>query len=113
MIQSKNFFFNSEVPIEDLGQGVSRQILGYDDQLMLVKVLFEKGAVGSVHHHVHSQCTYVASGSFEVAIGGKKQILNAGDSFYAKPDVDHGVICLESGVLLDSFSPIRKDFLKK
>ena len=49
---------------------------------------------------------------FEVTINGKKQILSIGDGFYAEPDADHGVICLESGILLDSFSPVRKDFLK-
>jgi len=110
--QSKNFLLNSEVDIEDLGEGVSRQILGYDEHLMLVKVCFEKGAIGYTHKHFHSQCTYVASGSFEVTISGEKQILSIGDGFYAEPDTDHGVICLESGILLDSFSPVRKDFLK-
>ena len=37
---------------------------------MVVKVKFEKGAVGAVHHHVHSQVTYVESGKFEFTING-------------------------------------------
>ena len=40
--------------------------MGYDGQIMLVKVLFEKGAVGQPHEHFHSQSTYIVSGVFEV-----------------------------------------------
>jgi len=36
--------------------------MGYDGQLMMVKVEFEKGAVGTLHEHYHSQATYVADG---------------------------------------------------
>ena len=40
---SKAFIFESETPWEELGGGVRRQILGYDGQLMAVKVVFDKG----------------------------------------------------------------------
>ena len=48
---SATFIFGKETPWEDLGDGVKRQILGYDGQLMMVKVQFEKGGVGKVHSH--------------------------------------------------------------
>ncbi|HCX11790.1 MAG TPA: cupin domain-containing protein, partial [Hyphomonas sp.] len=44
---------------EDIGNGMRRKILGYDNNLMLVKVWFEKGAVGPVHAHPHTQTAYV------------------------------------------------------
>jgi len=28
------------------------------------------------------------------------------------PNLPHGCICLEAGILIDTFSPIREDFLK-
>ena len=111
--KSNNFFINPEVTIQDLGEGVSRQIMGYDDHLMMVKVFFEKGAIGYIHKHLHSQCTYVASGSFEVTVNGEKMILTTGDGFYTEPDAQHGVICIEAGILVDTFSPVRQDFLNK
>jgi len=111
--KSKNFIIGSEVTVENLGEGVSRQILGYDGQLMMVKVSFEQGSIGSVHEHFHSQCTYVISGTFEVRVKGEKKILVAGDGFYAEPDAEHGVVCIKKGILLDTFSPIRLDFLKE
>jgi len=98
-------------PKEDLGGGITRQILGYGPEIMIVRVWFDQGAVGEVHSHRHSQSTYVESGSFEVFVDGKKRVLGAGDSFYIAPHLDHGAVCLEPGVLIDTFSPAREDFL--
>jgi quercetin dioxygenase-like cupin family protein len=111
--KSTNFLFENELVWEKTGEGVERQIMGYDGQLMLVKVKFEKGSVGYVHEHFHSQSTYVVSGKFEVTVGDEKKILSAGDGFYMEPDIPHGAVCLEAGILIDTFSPMRLDFLKK
>ena len=96
---------------EPAGEGVVRQIMGYDGQLMIVKVKFTKGSVGMMHKHYHSQATYVASGKFELTIGDEKKVLGAGDGYYVAPDVLHGCVCLEEGILIDTFSPMRQDFL--
>jgi len=111
---SENLFFSTQkMDWEDLRGGVSRQIMGYDDKIMLIKVKFEKGSIGKLHEHFHSQTSYVASGSFELTIGDKKQVLKEGDSFYIPPHVVHGALCLEDGILIDVFSPVRQDFLDK
>lgn len=59
------------------------------------------------------QTTYVASGCFEVTIGQEKKVLRAGDGYYVAPNLEHGCVCLEAGVLIDTFTPMREDFLKK
>lgn len=110
-MQAKIFQLNSETEWEAAGSGIQRQIFGYGEQVMMVKVKFEKNAIGALHHHPHVQVTYVESGAFEVNIGGEKKLLKAGDGFYVPSDVEHGVQCLEAGVLIDVFSPLRKDFL--
>ena len=112
-IKSNNFLIGADIAIESPSEGITRQILGYDGQIMLVKVIFEMGAVGYVHQHFHSQSSYVVSGKFEITINNEKQILEAGDGFYVEPDVPHGALCLESGILIDAFSPMREDFLSK
>ena len=56
---SEVFQFEKELKWENPGPGICRQIMGYDEQLMMVKVQFEKGAVGTMHEHHHSQATYV------------------------------------------------------
>ncbi len=96
---------------EEMAPGVRRTLVAYNDDLLLVKVEFETGAVGALHQHVHSQITYVESGEFEATVGDETRILKVGDSFYAAPNVPHGVVARQAGVLLDSFSPVRLDFL--
>lgn len=109
--QGPPFVAAKYAPKEDLGGGITRQILGFGPEIMVVRVWFEKGSVGEVHAHRHSQSTYVESGTFEVYIDGEKRVLDAGDSFYIAPHLDHGAVCLEAGVLIDTFSPLREDFL--
>ena len=92
--------------------GVERMIMGYNENLMMVKVRFRKDAVGAMHSHMHIQSTYIAKGSFEVTIDGKTCILHAGDTFFVQPDLLHGVVCIEDGLLIDVFHPCRQDFLE-
>ncbi len=106
------FVLNENVKLTDLGGGVSRKILSYNDSLMSVEVRFDKGAVGAVHTHPHVQISYVLEGKFEANIGGEIKIISKGDTYVTEPDVPHGVTCLEEGALLDIFTPKREDFLK-
>src|SRR3979409_2045043 len=107
-----NAFINSgNIKWETVANGVERKILGHDDQVMMVHIRFEKGAVGSLHYHVHRQVSYVESGRFEVTIDGEKSILEQGDCFFVAPDLMHGVIALEKGTLVDVFTPARMDFI--
>jgi len=108
---SPPFISADELEWVKVDHGVERKILGYDGQLMMVCVRFEKEAVGSLHHHVHRQVSFVQDGRFEVTIDGEKKILTKGDSFFVAPDMVHGVVALEAGTLLDIFTPARKDFL--
>jgi quercetin dioxygenase-like cupin family protein len=107
------FVKRTGVAWEDLGGGLQRQILGYDESIMMVRVRFMEGAVGALHQHPHRQTTLVESGRFEVEIAGEKQVLEAGDGFYIPPNVEHGVVALEAGVLADVFTPAREDFLNR
>ena len=112
LVQQVNGFVSDEsLDWETVAPGMKRKIMAYDKSLMLVKVAFEKGAVGTLHHHYHTQISYVESGSFEVQIDGVKKVLNTGDVFYAAPNLVHGALCLEQGMLIDVFSPMREDFV--
>lgn len=108
----KAFINASAIEWETAGKGIERKILGFDDQVMMVHIRFEKGAVGSLHHHFHRQISYVESGRFEVTIDDEKSILRQGDCFFVAPDLVHGVVALESGTLVDIFTPARKDFIQ-
>lgn len=110
---SPSFVISNDEPIEELGGGIKRQFLAYDESLMAVKVWFEDGAEGYQHQHPHTQVSYVESGEFLAMIDGKQQTLTAGDSFYVAPNLMHGAVCVKAGVLIDIFTPHREDFLEE
>ncbi len=90
-----------------------RRVLVHGPSLMLVEFRFKKGGVGTMHKHEHhEQVGYVAKGSFEITVGGEKKVAREGDCYYADRNVLHGVLALEEdSVLIDTFTPIREDFL--
>jgi len=110
-VQSNPFFIAADEKVYNADKGITRQFVGYDNSIMMVKVMFEKGAIGTQHAHIHAQTTYVVSGKFEMTIGDETKILEAGDGFYTEPNIMHGCVCLEAGMLIDVFSPVREDFL--
>ncbi len=93
-------------------EGVKRKILSRGGKLMAVEFSFKKGAVGSVHSHPHEQIGYIVKGRFELEMEGKKEEIQAGDSYYVPANVPHGVVALEDGVIFDVFTPQREDFLQ-
>ncbi len=107
----KEFIADSEIAWEDLGGGLKRKIMAYDENLMMVKVAFEKGGIGTLHSHFHTQMSYVESGEFEITIGERKQVLRQGDVYHIPPHVVHGALCLSTGMLVDIFTPMREDFV--
>ncbi len=102
---------HSESPLIDLGEGVTRRILAYNEQIMAVEVAFRQGARGAVHTHPHTQMSYVLSGRFSYSIEGEETLLGPGDSIVVPSGLPHGTLCLEEGILLDVFTPMREDFL--
>lgn len=110
-MQTGAFLSGVDTPTEVVDEGITRQILGFNNQIMMVKVWFEAGAQGYIHSHFHSQVTYVESGEFDVTVGKETRTLVAGDCFFMEPNAEHGAICKRAGVLIDVFSPLREDFL--
>ena len=111
-MSERGFVLSAGAPWERVGDGVRRQILGHGADLMMVTVEFEAGAIGPLHSHPHRQVTYVARGRFEATIDGEKKVLEAGDCFYVAANLEHGVLALTDGTLVDVFTPTRQDFLE-
>ena len=126
VVKDQIWLADKDVEGTEAAPGVERRIKSYTDELMVVENRFQKGAVGALHSHPHThegdhghphgcphpQITYVVSGRFEFCIGGEKRIVTAGDTMLKKNGIEHGCVCLEEGILLDIFSPMREDFVK-
>ncbi len=109
--KNERWLFAADVAGEPAGEGVTRFVKSYTDEVMVVENHFEKDAVGALHSHPHTQITYVVSGRFEFTIGDETKVVQAGDTMLKKDGEIHGCKCLEAGVLLDIFSPMREDFV--
>ena len=64
-MELRHYFHTRDIALENLGNGLKRKILAYHENLMMVEVHFEKGAVGEIHSHPHQQMTYVLEGALE------------------------------------------------
>lgn len=110
-MEYKSFILGADVAWEPAGEGMRRQVLGHGPDLMMVRVEFEPGAAGALHHHPHRQVTYVAAGRFEATINGEQRTLGPGDCFYVAEGLEHGARSVDGGTLIDVFTPARADFL--
>jgi quercetin dioxygenase-like cupin family protein len=105
-----------EVPYEVVKEGLQRKII-HTNNLMTVLIDFSNGPWEErepPHSHPHEQTSYVAEGEIIFYCEGEPdQHLKAGDMFAVPPGKMHTVKLLTKNVrLVDSFNPIREDFLK-
>jgi quercetin dioxygenase-like cupin family protein len=64
------------------------------------------------HSHQHEQITYVAEGELFLFLGEEKYLLTKGDVFTVPSGIPHCIQTISNPVrLVDSFSPVREDFL--
>ena len=105
------FAEDESLPWETVTDGVKRKVMTYDLNLMMVKVAFDTGGIGAAHSHMHTQMSYVASGAFTITIGDETRTVRSGDAYYIPSNVRHGAVCVEAGVLVDLFTPMREDFV--
>ena len=91
--------------------GSARRVVLDLPELMLVEFTFEKGGIGALHSHPHVQSSFIAEGVFDVTIDGVTERIPAGGAYIVPSGLVHGVVALEAGRLIDSFTPRREDFL--
>ena len=109
---SANHWDWDSVPVEELGGGVSRQMI-VGERLMVCRLRFAPQVVTTAHDHPHEQITLVERGRVRFVIGNEERIAQAGDVLHFPPGLWHGATMLdEEVVLIDIFTPLREDFLK-
>jgi quercetin dioxygenase-like cupin family protein len=109
--------FRGQTEGEVFRDGCERRIL-HTPNLMTVVIDFQNGpwaVPDPMHSHVHEQITYIADGELLFfAEGQEARHLRAGDLFAVPSGQPHSVQLLsKSARLIDSFQPIREDFLSR
>ena len=101
----------SSVPAVRIADGIERQMI-WGERIMVCRLRLDPRVVTAVHSHPHEQITFVARGRVEFSIDGQSRIASAGDVLVFPPHCEHGATMLdEEVVLIDTFSPVREDFL--
>lgn len=111
--KNERWIRNEDIPLQECAPGVKRKILAYCNEMMCVENHFDKGAVGQMHSHPHTQITYIAEGVFEFTIGEETRLVKQGDTLLKQDGIIHGCTCLEKGILLDFFNPMREEFVEE
>lgn len=100
---------------EEIADGRKRY-LAHTDDLMVVVIDFEDGPSDEPdppHSHPHRQVTYVAAGELYFFVGDERHKLGPGDLITVPGDVPHTIQLLSEYVrLVDTFTPIRDEFIK-
>jgi quercetin dioxygenase-like cupin family protein len=104
-----------QIPYEIVREGLQRKIIRTNN-LMTVLIDFTDGPWQEPeppHSHSHEQTSYVAQGEIVFYCEGEPdQHLKAGDMFAVPSGKKHTIKLLtQSARLVDSFNPIREDFL--
>lgn len=105
----------NESPAEIVREGLERRII-YTPHLMTVIVDFSNGPwtdAEPYHSHPHEQTCYLAQGEIIFYCEGElEQHLQAGDMFSVPSGQMHTIRLLTpTARLIDSFNPIRQDFI--
>jgi quercetin dioxygenase-like cupin family protein len=98
---------------ENAEPGVTRKIFEPGKTIMMMEVHFEENAEGYEHSHPHEQFSYCTKGRIEFTIDGQKQVIGAGETIYIPSGAKHGAKALEPSILLDTFTPVREDLVKR
>lgn len=102
------------VEIVPADKGAGRKLLARGGNMMMTEVTFQKDAIGEMHSHNHEQISYIVQGSFDFTLDGITERVEKGDSIYIPSNTLHGVKALENeSIILDIFTPLREDFLRK
>ena len=110
--KDQQWVFAKDIEGESTAPGVLRRVMAYCDASMCAVHEFEEGAEGTIHSHPHTQITYIAEGRFRFTIGDEVREVGKGDTLCKQNEVKHGCVCLEKGILVDFFTPMREDFVK-
>ena len=100
-----------DLPWEQLMPTARRKLLCSDKDYMFVLMECKAGTAQPPHSHPHTQITYIVSGRYRFTIGDETREVGPGDTLLKQNGVMHGCVCLEGGVMLDFFTPMREDFV--
>jgi quercetin dioxygenase-like cupin family protein len=100
----------SQVPAEQLNPHMTRKAI-HTAAMTIARLHIKAGGVVPEHKHVHEQVAHVEKGALKFNVAGEELVLRAGQSLVLPSMVPHGVEALEDTDVLDTFTPVREDWV--
>lgn len=104
-----NDIFWNDVEEEVLQPGLTRKVI-HGSNITIAQIGIAAGIVVPSHKHHNEQISSVIRGSIRVETDEGEHILGEGQLLVIPPNVPHKVTALKDSLVLDTFSPVRKDW---
>ena len=101
-----------ETGYRELSPGIAKKTLVYGDKTLMAKFRLQKGHELPEHSHPHEQTGTLVSGAIRFVVDGEAFSAQAGDSWCIPGDVPHSAEILEDAIVLEVFSPCRRDYIE-
>jgi quercetin dioxygenase-like cupin family protein len=90
-------------------KGIRQKTRVYGKHTLMAELRMVKGTRIPTHRHPNEQTGYLVSGRTRLFIDDQVYTCNPGDSWCIPADVDHGTFAIIDSVMIEIFSPVRKD----
>lgn len=97
----------------ELCPGIRRRTLTHGTAMYQMIAELDAGSVMPAHSHPQEQITHILSGRVVMILEGVRHDLRAGDSLLIPSNVSHGAETIEQSLVIDTFSPLREDYLAR
>jgi quercetin dioxygenase-like cupin family protein len=105
------FSKKTETGYRQVRPGVNFRTLASGERTHLTEFRLAKGSVIPEHAHPHEQTGYLVAGRMTFTIAGERFETLPGDGWNIPGGVSHSVDVAEDCVVIEVFSPARKDYL--
>ena len=96
---------------EQLTPSIARQAV-HGETMTIARFRLRKGTHVEEHAHPNEQVATVLSGRMRFLLRGEEHVVGAGESIVLPPNVPHAADVLEDSEVLDTFSPVRDDWIR-
>ncbi len=103
------------MPLERMNERLERRFLT-GQHVTLAQVFLARGCLVPRHEHENEQFTLVTKGCLRLRLGsdGAESVdVRAGEVLLIPPHLPHDAEAIEDTIVIDVFSPIRRDWLER
>jgi ribonuclease HI len=94
-----------------LAPGIYRETVAAGEKMLQLKAYLVKGAKLPPHTHFHEQTSFILQGKVSFSSREGEKVFNQGQAINFPGDLEHGAEVLENTIILDTFVPVREEYL--